>query len=109
MLRSEHTETFVKKNINNDDNAAVWEKKLYEVTKNVPIETDDCSGQSKVKKCGKTTKPNGKRSKGNESISEQTAFINKRKKNSERNYWVEYWDNNNSRWICTFFKKLLIN
>ncbi|MCP9266522.1 DNA repair protein complementing XP-C cells-like protein [Dirofilaria immitis] len=43
MLRSDHTEIFVKKNINNNDNSVVWEKKLYEVTKKIQMKADDFS------------------------------------------------------------------
>uniref|UniRef100_A0A0R3RVZ3 Fe2OG dioxygenase domain-containing protein n=1 Tax=Elaeophora elaphi TaxID=1147741 RepID=A0A0R3RVZ3_9BILA len=46
MLRSEHTEIFVKTNVNNDDNSMVWEKKLYEVTKKVEMKIDDYNEHS---------------------------------------------------------------
>ncbi|VDO63960.1 unnamed protein product [Onchocerca flexuosa] len=65
MLRSEHTEIFVKKNIDNNDNSAVWEKKLYEVTKKIKIKADDCSEYSDVKKCQVKKKANIKKSKEN--------------------------------------------
>ncbi|VDO56348.1 unnamed protein product [Onchocerca flexuosa] len=100
MLRSEHTEIFVKKNIDNNDNSAVWEKKLYEVTKKIKIKADDCSEYSDVKKCQVKKKANIKKSKENvESNSDQIASTSKRNIDSERNYWVEYWDHNNARWI----------
>lgn len=102
MLRSEHTETFVKKNINNNDNSVVWEKKLYEVTKKVQMKTNDCcehSGQETKRANVKRSKRNG----GNNS--DQIAVTNKKKINLKRNYWVEYWDHTNARWICTFSSK----
>ncbi|CAG9531860.1 unnamed protein product [Cercopithifilaria johnstoni] len=100
MLRSEHTEIFIKTNINNDDNSVVWEKKLYEVTKKVQMKIDDCSKRS-MKKCEEMKRSNvkkSKRSSGNNS--DQIAFTNRREINSGRNYWVEYWDDSNTRWIC---------
>ncbi|EJD74033.1 DNA repair protein Rad4 containing protein [Loa loa] len=101
MLRSEHTETFVEKNINNDDNSVVWEQKLYEVTKKVQIKTDDCSENSSVKMNEETKRSNVKRSKRDSRNNfDHPTFINKRKTDSERNYWVEYWDHINARWIC---------
>ncbi|EJW80776.1 DNA repair protein Rad4 containing protein [Wuchereria bancrofti] len=101
MLHSEHTETFAEKNINNDDNSIVWEEKLYEVTKKVQMNTDDCSEKSSIKKYEETKKPYVKKSKRIEkSNSEHVASTNKNKMDSRRNYWVEYWDHNNARWIC---------
>uniref|UniRef100_A0A8R1XPM6 Fe2OG dioxygenase domain-containing protein n=1 Tax=Onchocerca volvulus TaxID=6282 RepID=A0A8R1XPM6_ONCVO len=101
MLRSEHTETFVKKNIDNNDNSAIWEKKLYEVTKKIKIKADDCSDHSDVKKCQVRKRANIKKLKGNiENNSDQIASTSKKNMASERNYWVEYWDRTNARWIC---------
>ncbi|KAL3993549.1 Rad4 transglutaminase-like domain family protein [Acanthocheilonema viteae] len=101
MLRSEHTEIFVKANIDNDDNSVVWEKKLYEVTKKVEMKIDACSEDNNIKKCEETKKPNIKKLKGSgRNNSDQITSMNKWKIDSGRNYWVEYWDHNNSRWIC---------
>ncbi|VDK69697.1 unnamed protein product [Litomosoides sigmodontis] len=100
-LCSEHTEAFVKTNINNDDNSVVWERKLYEVTKKVQMKTDDFSEHSRMKKCREPKQANAttlRESGGNNS--DQIASTKKRKTNSGRNYWVEYWDCNNTRWIC---------
>lgn len=106
MLRSEHAEIFIKTNINNDDNSVVWEKKLYEVTKQVEMKIDDCSECCSMKKCEETKRTNIKKSKENdENNSDQITSTKRRKINSRRNYWVEYWDHNSNRWICTFFSE----
>ncbi|KAM3727166.1 putative DNA repair protein [Dirofilaria immitis] len=101
MLRSDHTEIFVKKNINNNDNSVVWEKKLYEVTKKIQMKADDFSEYSSQKKCQETKRASIRKSKGNvENNFDQISPTNKRNADSKRNYWVEYWDHNTTRWIC---------
>ncbi|VDN25195.1 unnamed protein product [Gongylonema pulchrum] len=104
MLQSVHTEKFVKESIDNRD--AEWEDKLEEVTKKVEVKEQNAVSateetaveDSKDKKARKSRK--NSKSEAKESAS--TSDVGK-KLRIERNYWVEYWDDNDGMdpWTST--------
>uniref|UniRef100_A0A915PHM1 DNA sliding clamp PCNA n=1 Tax=Setaria digitata TaxID=48799 RepID=A0A915PHM1_9BILA len=99
MLQSEHTEVFVKENINNDDNAVIWEQKLYEVAKKIRVKTDDYIHQSNAEGYHQM-KTDTKKAKGNNRNNvTKTSSTTEKKMNLGRNYWVEYWEHSSARWI----------
>ncbi|VDN24946.1 unnamed protein product [Gongylonema pulchrum] len=104
MLQSVHTEKFVKESIDNRD--AEWEDKLEEVTKKVEVKeqnavsaTEEIAVEDRKDKKARKSRKNPK-SEDKESAS--TSNVGK-KLRIERNYWVEYWDDNDGMdpWTST--------
>ncbi|VDN02655.1 unnamed protein product [Thelazia callipaeda] len=102
MLRSKYTEIFVEQNVDNSDSCEIWEMKLNEVLNKIEVKSDEdyCEKHNSKNRQRSKNEKKKKPNKNGDTISSKILSSGRQKCGQERNYWVEYWDRDDSKWIC---------